>query len=164
MLVTLPSAVIYAPAGANPRSRPNHLTRTVEPFLIDGWDLLIAFPPCTYLTAAGVSKWYRWQREQAESLAFVRMLMHAPIPKIAIENPQGLINTRIRKPDQTIHPWMFGHREYKRTCLWLKGLAPLTPTNVIPMVDRVEFIKSTMGHDREITFTGIARAMADQWG
>ena len=100
-----------------------------------GWDLMIAHPPCTYLCSSGLH-WNKRRPERAgqteEALAFVQMLLDSPIPRIALENPIGCISTRIRKPDQTIQPWQFGHAESKATCLWLKGLPPLQPTNIVP--------------------------------
>ena len=95
------------------------------------WDLMIAHPPCTHLAVSG-ARWFKEKRaEQAAALDFVRALMAAPIPRIAIENPISIISSRIRKPDQIIQPWQFGHGETKATCLWLKGLPLLTPTNVV---------------------------------
>ena len=98
------------------------------------WDMLIAHPPCTYLCNSGMHWTSRGMRAQAltdDALAFVRVLMDAPIPLIAIENPVGVISTRIRKPDQIIQPWQFGHDASKKTCLWLKGLPPLRPTQFV---------------------------------
>ncbi|HEU4525358.1 MAG TPA: hypothetical protein VFR62_10055 [Gemmatimonadales bacterium] len=95
------------------------------------WDLMIAFPPCTHLAASGARWFGRKQREQGEALEFVRWLLARPIPKIALENPVGIISTRIRRPDQIVQPWMFGHPESKATCFWLKGLPALTPTDVL---------------------------------
>jgi site-specific DNA-cytosine methylase len=132
-----------------------------------GWDLMIAFPPCTHLAVSG-ARWFREKREeQAEALHFVRKLMDAPIPMIAIENPIGVISTKIRRPDQIIQPWMFGHGETKATCLWLKNLPKLVPTAVVsgrePRVHR-----EPPGPDRwkrrSVTYEGIASAMAMQWG
>lgn len=97
----------------------------------DGWDLLIAHPPCTHLAVSG-ARWFKdKQVEQAEALEFVRRLLSAPVPRIALENPVSIISSRIRKPDQVIQPWQFGHGETKATCLWLKGLPKLTPTDVV---------------------------------
>ena len=177
---------------------------------IDGapWDLMVAHPPCTYLAASGLH-WNKRRPERAaqteEALEFVRVLLTAPIPRIALENPVGCISTRIRKPDQIVQPWQFGHAESKATCLWLTGLSPLEPTNVVepewyrnpdgtvyrdsggsrysathfrpgrgkprpvwenqtasgqnrlpPSADRWKL--------RSLTYPGLARAMADQWG
>lgn len=99
-----------------------HYQGDVRDVLGDGWDLMIAHPPCTHLAASGARWFHLKQQEQAEALEFVRLLMNAPIPRIAVENPVSVISSRIRKPDQIIQPWMFGHGETKATCLWLKGL------------------------------------------
>lgn len=131
------------------------------------WDLMVAHPPCTHLAVSG-SRWFKdKQAEQIEALAFVKALMDAPILMIAIENPISIISSRIRKPDQIIQPWQFGHGETKATCLWLKNLRKLTPTNVVAGREaRVH--RMAPGPDRwkerSRTFSGIAEAMADQWG
>lgn len=131
------------------------------------WDLMIAHPPCTHLAVSG-ARWFKdKQAEQAEALEFVRLLLSAPIPRIALENPVSIISSRIRKPDQTIQPWQFGHGEVKRTCLWLKNLPKLEPTNIVDGREaRVH--KMPPGPDRwkmrSITYAGIADAMASQWG
>jgi site-specific DNA-cytosine methylase len=144
-----------------------HFQEDVRGLLGDGWDLMIAHPPCTHLAVSG-SRWFKdKQEEQAEALQFVRDLMDAPISRIAIENPVSIISTRIRKPDQIIQPWMFGHGETKATCLWLKGLPKLTPTNIVSGREaRVH--KMAPGPDRwkerSRTLPGIAAAMAEQWG
>lgn len=133
------------------------------------FDLLIAFPPCTHLAVSG-ARWFPEKRadgRQQAALDFVRRLMDAPVDRIAIENPVSIISSQIRKPDQTIQPWQFGHGETKRTCLWLKNLPELSPTDVVdgrepriwkmgPSADRWK--------ERSKTFPGIAAAMADQWG
>jgi site-specific DNA-cytosine methylase len=133
------------------------------------WDLMIAHPPCTHLAAAGA----RWFAEkiadgrQAEAIAFVRRLAAAPIARIAIENPMGVLGTLWRVPDQTIQPWQFGHGETKATCLWLKGLPLLRPTLVVPgRRNRIHNCpdSSQRARRRSRTFEGIAQAMADQWG
>lgn len=131
------------------------------------WDLLIAFPPCTHLCVSG-ARWFSEKRvEQSKALEFVRILLTAPIPMIAVENPVGIISTAIRKPDQIIQPWQFGHGETKATCLWLKGLPKLTPTNIVSGREaRVH--RMPPGPDRwkerSRTLSGIAVAMAEQWG
>lgn len=131
------------------------------------WDLMIAHPPCTHLAVSG-ARWFKGkEREQAEALEFVRELMAAPIPRIAIENPISVISSRIRKPDQIIQPWWFGHGETKATCLWLKGVEPLTATNVVSGRDnRVHFASPGPNRwkERSRTLPGIAAAMAAQWG
>jgi site-specific DNA-cytosine methylase len=144
-----------------------HYQGDVTDILGDGWDMMIAHPPCTHLAVSG-ARWFKDKVEQQrEALDFVRMLMNAPIPRIAIENPVSIISSRIRKPDQVIQPWMFGHGETKATCLWLKGLPKLTPTNIVrgrearihkmpPSPDRWK--------ERSRTYAGIAAAMAQQWG
>ena len=147
-----------------------HYQGDVRDVLGDGWDLMIAHPPCTYLSASGMHWTRRGLRDPQlteDALAFVRLLMDAPIPRIAVENPVSVISSRIRRPDQIIQPWQFGHGETKATCLWLKGLPALKPTNVVdgrearvhrlpPSADRWK-IRST-------TYAGIAAAMAAQWG
>lgn len=144
-----------------------HYQGDVRDVLNDGWDLMIAHPPCTHLAVSG-ARWFKHkQKEQAEALEFVWELMDADIPKIAIENPVSIISSRIRKPSQCVQPWQFGHGETKRTCLWLKNLPLLTPTDVVEG-------REARGHKlppsscrwklRSKTYTGIATAMADQWG
>jgi len=130
------------------------------------WDLMIAHPPCTHLAVSG-ARWFKDKvQEQKEALAFVQLLMDAPIDKICIENPISVISTKIRKPDQIIQPWQHGHGETKATCLWLKGLPLLVPSDIVdgresrihkmpPSKDRWKL--------RSTSFTGIANAMANQW-
>ena len=144
-----------------------HLRCDVREVLDDGWDLMIAHPPCTHLAVSG-ARWFKYkQQEQTEALDFVKLLLDAPIPHIALENPISVISTRIRKPDQIIQPWQFGHGETKATCLWLKNLPLLEPTNI---VDGREGKVWKMGpsedrwKNRSRTFQGIADAMAEQWG
>lgn len=144
-----------------------HYQGDVRDVLHDGWDLMIAHPPCTHLAVSG-ARWFKdKQAEQAEALDFVRLLLDAPVERIALENPISVISSRIRKPDQIIQPWQFGHGETKATCLWLKGLPKLEPTDIVdgrearvhklpPSADRWK-IRST-------TYKGIADAMAKQWG
>ena len=144
-----------------------HYQGDVRDILGDGWDLMIAHPPCTALAVSG-ARWFGLKAEkQKAALDFVRLLLSAAIPRIAIENPVSVISSRIRKPDQTIQPWMFGHGETKATCLWLKNLPPLRPTNIVegreqriwklpPTPDRWKL--------RSETYKGIAEAMAQQWG
>lgn len=144
-----------------------HYQGDVSDLLHDGWDLMIAHPPCTHLAVSG-SRWFKnKQLEQAEALTFVGALMAAPIGKIAIENPISIISSRIRKPDQIIQPWQFGHGETKATCLWLKNLPKLIPTNIVDGREaRVH--RMSPGPDRwknrSRTYAGIAMAMAEQWG
>lgn len=131
------------------------------------WDLMIAHPPCTHLAVSG-ARWFKDKKvEQEESLQFVRDLLAAPIPMIALENPISIISSKIRKPDQIIHPWQFGHGETKATCLWLKNLPKLTPTKIVDSrTPRVHFAspRPDRWKERSRTLTGIAEAMADQCG
>ncbi len=131
------------------------------------WDLVIAFPPCTHLCVSG-ARWFKnKQREQAESIQFFMALANLPIPRIAIENPIGIMSTRYRKPDQIIQPWQFGHGETKATCLWLKNLPPLKPTNIVEGREpRVHHASpgTDRWKERSRTLPGIAAAMAEQWG
>jgi hypothetical protein len=133
------------------------------------WDLLIAHPPCTHLALSGARHFAAKQADgsQQAALDFVQRLMDAPIPRIAIENPISIISSRIRKPDQIIQPWQFGHGETKATCLWLKGLPKLHPTNVVDGREaRVHRMPPGPNRwkERSRTFEGIASAMASQWG
>lgn len=158
---------------------PFHYQEDVLGVIEAGWDLMIAHPPCTYLTSSGL----HWNKRVAgreklteESVEFVRALLNAPIQRIALENPIGRISTAIRKPDQIIQPWQFGHPESKSTCLWLKGLDMLKPTNVLPLPESGRWANQTPSGQnklgpsedrwkkRSITYTGIAAAMAEQWG
>lgn len=131
------------------------------------FDLMIAHPPCTHLAVSGARWWKDKQKEQEEALDFVRFLMQAPVPKIAIENPVSKISSAIRKPDQIIQPWMFGHGETKATCLWLKNLPKLAPTNVVEGRE-ARIHRMSPGpqrrRERSRTYDGIAEAMAEQWG
>lgn len=143
-----------------------HIVGDVRDVLGDGWDLMIAFPPCTHLASSGARWWAGKQREQAEAIEFVRQLLDAPIDRIALENPVGKISTAIRPPDQIIHPWQFGHGETKATCIWLKGLPKLRPTKIVegrvPRVHRMSPSKDRW-KKRSLTYKGIAEAMAEQW-
>ena len=151
-----------------PTERPGpHIQGDVLPIVDQGYDMMLAFPPCTHLCVSGARWWKGKEREQIEALWFVFALLNAPIPRIAIENPIGKISTAIRKPDQIIQPWMFGHGETKATCLWLEGLPRLESTD---MVDGREARIHKMppgpnrSRDRSRTYPGIAAAMARQWG
>ena len=133
----------------------------------DPWDLMVAHPPCTHLAVSG-ARWFKdKQVEQREALDFVRLLLDAPIPRIALENPISIISSKIRKPDQIVQPWMFGHGETKATCLWLKGLPKLAPTELVEgrkaRVHR-EPPSPERWKNRSRTYQGIADAMAEQWG
>ncbi len=150
-----------------PTERPgNHLLSDVREYLDMDWDMMIAFPPCTHLAVSG-ARWFKdKQVEQKEALEFVQTLLDADIPRIALENPISVISSRIRKPDQIIQPWQFGHGETKATCLWLKGLPKLVPTDVVEGREaRVH--RMAPGPDRarlrSETYQGIARAFAAQW-
>ncbi len=144
-----------------------HYQGDVRDILGDGWDLMIAHPPCTHLCVSG-ARWFASKvKEQADALAFVACLLNAPIPRICLENPVSVISTRIRKPDQTIQPWQFGHGETKATCLWLVGLPRLRPTEIVAgRDDRIHRLPPTPDRwkIRSQTYTGIAEAMASQWG
>jgi hypothetical protein len=149
-----------------------HYKGDVQYILNDGWDLMIAHPPCDNLAVCG-ARWFKDKLvEQAAALDFVGMLLNVGISRIALENPVGIISTRIRKPDQYIQPWQFGHEETKKTGLWLKNLPKLTPTKVMERRDRNLTPSGqnklgpspTRAKDRARTYLGIAEAMAEQWG
>jgi hypothetical protein len=140
------------------------------------WDVLIAFPPCTYLCSSGMHWTTRGKRDPKlteDALQFVAALLNSKIPHVALENPVGAISTRIRKPDQIIHPYKFGHPESKTTCLWLKNLPLLRPTNVLvkngPWANQTPSGQNKLGpsatrwKERSKTYQGIAQAMASQW-
>ena len=150
----------------------------------DGWDLMVAHPPCTHLAVSG-ARWFKHkQAEQKDALAFVQRIMDAPIKHIAIENPVSIISSRIRKPDQIIQPWQFGDPFTKTTCLWLKNLPNLAPTKIVDKGEFFEWVDKKTGKKkrqgmwykeawskgdqrwkiRSKTFQGIADAMAAQWG
>ena len=165
-----------------------HYQGDVMDILDDGWDMMIAHPPCTYLTVTG-NKWFKpeykdrfptREQDRQDAINFFMSLVNSPIDKIAIENPIGIMSTTYKKPNQIIHPWQFGHEASKSTCLWLKGLPNLEPTNI---VDKGEFVTYKSGKRmtkwyadaaskspterakiRNKTFQGIADAMAKQWG
>jgi site-specific DNA-cytosine methylase len=144
----------------------NHIHGDVLQHLHRNWDLMIAHPPCTHHAVSG-ARWFKdKQIEQIEALDFVRRLLDAPIPRIALENPISIISSRIRKPDQIIQPWQFGHGETKATCLWLKNLPKLLPTNIMEGRE-ARIHKMPPGpnrwKERSRTFEGIAQAMAEQW-
>lgn len=164
-----------------------HLQRDVREVLRDGWDLMVAHPPCTHLAVSG-ARWFPLKRrEQQDALDFFARLLLAPIPRVAVENPVSVVSSWIRRPDQVIQPWQFGHSETKATCLWLKGLPPLRPTKVVEpdymrrpdgtyytdsrgkRYSRVHFMSGRADpehrrRERSRTYEGIARAMAEQWG
>jgi site-specific DNA-cytosine methylase len=153
-----------------------HYQGDVRVILNDGWDLLIAHPPCTHLSVSG-ARWFKDKKhEQEEALDLVRLLLECGIPRIALENPVSIISTRIRKPDQIIQPYQFGDPEAKKTCLWLKGLPPLVPTNILPKPECGYWSNQTPSGQNKLgpsptrekergrTYWGIAKAMAAQWG
>lgn len=143
-----------------------HIQSDVRSVLNDGWDMMICHPPCTHLAVSG-ARWFKDKiKEQSEALDFVLTLMAAPISRIALENPVSIISSRIRKPDQIIQPWQFGHGETKATCLWLKNLPKLKPTNVVDgRESRIHKMPPSPNRwkERSRTFEGIAAAMAQQW-
>jgi len=146
-----------------------HIQQNVLSVLDDGWDMMIAFPPCTHLAVSG-ARWFAQKRRdgrQQQAVDFFLALADAPIPLRCLENPVGVMSTHYRKPDQIIQPWQFGHGETKKTCLWLTNLPLLTPTQIVdgrkgrvwrepPSEDRWK--------NRSRTYCGIAHAMAEQWG
>jgi len=157
-------------------SEGNHIQDDILNHLNKDWDIMIAHPPCTHLAVSG-ARWFTEGKKpislREDALNFVRKLMRAPINKIAIENPVSVISSHIRKSDQTIQPYQFGHKEYKRTCLWLKNLPKLKETcNVLEetkklpkkISNRIWYLGSGKGKDRSKFYKGIAKAMAEQWG
>ena len=146
---------------------PFHIQGDVRKQLVKGaWDLGIFFPPCTHICVSGARWFVQKQEEQQDALDFVSRLMLSPIEKIAIENPIGVISSKIRKPDQIVQPWQFGHGETKATCLWLKNLPKLRPTNVVEGREQRIFKmppSPNRGMERSRTYQGIAEAMAAQW-
>jgi hypothetical protein len=162
------------PCDADPKY---HIHGDVMEVLGAGWDLMVAHPPCTHLAVSG-ARWFKDKvEEQKQALDFVRDLLAAPIPRIALENPVSIISSHIRKPDQIIQPYMFGHEATKTTCLWLKDLPSLQPTQMVGKGARhvtksgrslPEWYNLPPSADRwkirSATFAGIAKAMAEQWG
>lgn len=159
-----------------------HYQGDVRDVLNDGWDLIVAHPPCTYLSVSGMHWTRRGLRDPQlteDALEFVQLLLDAPIPRIALENPVSVISSRIRKPDQIIQPHQFGHDASKKTCLWLKNLPLLQATaHVAPRIvdgrkrwgNQTDSGQNRLGPSedrwakRSATYPGIAQAMADQWG
>jgi site-specific DNA-cytosine methylase len=156
---------------------PYHYTGDIRDMLAQPWDLMIAHPPCTDIAVSGAA-WFKEKiadGRQERALDFVRFLMMQDIPRIAIENPVSVISSKIRRPDQIVQPWMFGHKEQKATCLWLKGLPKLKATNDVKAEmmllpkrerERLHYLppSPTRWKERSRTFTGIADAFAEQWG
>ena len=173
------SCDLYQTSGNNPEW---HIQGDVLPLLNEKWDLIIAFPPCTHLAVSGAA-WFEAKRadgRQKGAIDFFMALANVNCKKVAIENPVGIMSSHWRKPDQIIHPWQFGDSFRKKTCLWLKGLPKLTPTNVVDPGELITYASGvTMpkwyaeawklspeqrSKVRSRTFPGIAKAMADQWG
>jgi site-specific DNA-cytosine methylase len=159
-----------------------HVQRDVAQLLAEKWDMIIAFPPCTHLATSG-ARWFKQKQQdgrQQQGIDFFMQFVNADCERIAIENPVGIMSTKYRKPDQIIQPWMFGDPFQKSTCLWLKNLPPLTPTEIVDKGEFKEWVDSKTGrtkrqsvwsyklpgdgHNRSKTFSGIAKAMATQWG
>lgn len=155
-----------------------HIRGDVLLHLNNGWDLMIAHPPCTHLSSSG-ARWFAQKRadgRQKQAIDFFMALVNAPIPRIVVENPIGIMSTVYRKPDQIVQPWQFGHPESKATCLWLKGLPKLIPTNVLKKPASGRWSNQTQSGQnrlgpsqnrwklRSITYAGVAAAMAEQWG
>ena len=145
-----------------------HIQDDVLRWLADGWDMMIAFPPCTHLASSG-ARWFAAKRADGRQQAAIRFFMdmaNAPIAKRGVENPVGIMSTVWRKPDQILQPWQFGHGETKATCLWLEGLSPLVPTEIVagraPRIHRMP-PSEDRGRLRSIMYAGIAKAMAEQW-
>jgi site-specific DNA-cytosine methylase len=154
----------------------NHIQGDVMDIIHDEWDMMVAHPPCTHLAVSGARWFYKKKKEQAEALGFVQALLDAPIEHIALENPVSVISTAIRKPDQIVQPFWFGDEATKTTCLWLKNLPHLTPTNMVGKGERhitkggkslPKWYNLPPSEDRSklrsVFFTGMAEAMADQW-
>ena len=144
-----------------------HHQGPVEELLHQGWDLMVAHPPCTHLAVSGSRHFHRKQREQRDALNFVRLLMSAPIPRWCIENPVSVISSAIRPPDQIIQPWEHGHGETKATCFWLQNLPRLVPSNCVEGREPKVHLMSPgpdRWKERSRTYQGVADAMADQWG
>ncbi len=145
----------------------NHLQCDMRSLDYSCWDIVIAFPPCTYLCSSGARWWKNKRKEQQQAIEFIQWILSLPVPRIALENPIGILSTVIRKPDQIIHPWQFGHGETKATCLWLKNLPLLKPTNNVEgRKPRVHYESPSPNRwkNRSRTYVGIAEAMAEQWG
>lgn len=154
---------------------PNHFQQDCQSLDLSSYDLAICHPPCTHLAVSG-ARWFKEKAaEQAEAIQFFLWLAHLPIERIAIENPIGIMSSHYKKPTQIIQPWQFGHPESKATCLWLKNLKPLQPTNLLTKETKYWSNQTPTGQNklgpsedrwklRSITYQGIAEAMASQWG
>jgi site-specific DNA-cytosine methylase len=173
------SCDILPTSGHNPEW---HIQDDVKNILDQGWDMVIAFPPCTHLASSGAA-WFEAKRadgRQQEAVDFFMLFANLNIPKVVIENPVGVMSTQYRKPDQIIQPWQFGDEFSKRTCLWIKGVQPLEPTELVAKgevityesgrtmprwyADAWKLNKEERSMVRSKTFPGIAKAMAEQWG
>lgn len=154
----------------------HHRQGDVLTMLGEGWDLLIAHPPCTHLAVSG-ARWFAAKRaedlaagrpdRQQAAIDFARALWEAPVPRVCVENPISVLSSHIGKPTQVVQPWWFGHGETKATCLWLRGLPPLTPTNIVEgRTARVHLMPPgpERWKERSRTYQGVADAMAAQWG
>ena len=157
-----------------------HIKDDVMNHINEDWDMIIAFPPCTHLCNAG-QRWFaegkKDRKLQEDAIKFFMAFTDINCPKISIENPVGIMSTKYRKPDQIIHPWMFGDTDYKMTCLWLKGLPKLKPTNIVQKEERTQNNWKAVFNGKQYswndpatsilrskTYKGIAEAMAEQWG
>lgn len=149
------------------RPSPQHLEADIRMVPLDGVDLLIAHPPCRYLARSGQRWWPGREQEQAAAIAFVRWLLDAPVRRIAIENPRGILSQAIGPPTQVVQPWWFGHPETKATCLWLKNLPPLQPTRLTLQLRTGRVHHEAPGPERwkrrSRTLEGLAAAMAKHW-
>lgn len=144
-----------------------HYKGDVFDILYSGWDMMIAFPPCTHLAASGARWWKNKKQEQYDAINFVKQLCYSCIDKICIENPIGILSRVLYKPDQIIQPWQFGYGYTKATCLWLHNLPLLKPTNIVTgRSNRIHWMpdSSYRRKERSRTCLGIAEAMAEQWG
>lgn len=145
----------------------HHIQDDVLNHLDEGWDMMIAHPPCTHLAVSGARWFVGKEKERWEAIKFFMEIALCDVPMVAIENPIGIMSTVYRKPDQIIQPWQFGHGETKATCLWLKGLPKLQPTNIVEgreaRIHKMPPLENR-GKERSRTYHGIADAMADQWG
>ena len=146
-----------------------HMRWDIRYVLLDEWDMVIAFPPCTHLAVSG-ARWFKEKRKdgrQQRAIDFFMAFTQLNVPYVCIENPIGIMSSFYRKPDQIIQPWQFGHGETKATCLWLKGLPKLEPTNIVEGRESKIFNMSQSKERSKLrskTYMGIAEAMAEQWG
>ncbi len=145
-----------------------HLQGDIREFLYTSWDMVIAFPPCTHLAVSG-ARWFEEKRadgRQQDGINFFNIFRNLPYPKVVVENPIGIMSSLWRTPDQIIQPWEYGHEERKATCLWLKGVPKLQPTQIMRKRRPVSWLQAPdidRSYDRSMTYQGIADAMAAQW-